>query len=176
MNISGFIINRNLKDEISTVAENLNLKLEFHSEINFEESTRSKYKSTAVFADFFFTEKGTLLFCDDQFFNQNGFSKLIRENYEGFAFRFSETAMVFNFEHYRDRGYHDNLWITYDDGFKVNMREDVGYLNMENKRIEITENTDIVFNIFSQVMEELIGENFDKVDFGATAYRYQISR
>ncbi|MCR9288432.1 MAG: hypothetical protein NXI23_13730 [Bacteroidetes bacterium] len=174
LNISGFIINRNLKNEIATVADCLNVKLRFDTESNFEAASRTKYKTADI--EFLHTEKGTLGFWDDDFFQEASISNLIKENTEGFIFRFSETAMVFMFEHFKTGGYRDSLWITYDDGFTVNMRNKKGVLRLDNKQIEVIEDRDVVFDIFSEVMQELIGVTFNTVDFGAITQRYKVSK
>ncbi|MDB4727359.1 hypothetical protein OAF63_01095 [Saprospiraceae bacterium] len=173
LNISGFIINRNLKNEIATVADCLNVKLRLDEESDFETATRTKYKTADI--EFMHTEKGTLAFWDDDYFQGTRISNLTNENTEGFIFRFSETAMVFMFEHFRGE-YGDRLWITYDDGFTVNMRHSEGVLRLKNKEIKVVENRDVVFDIFSEVMQELIGVTFNTVDFGAITQRYKVSK
>lgn len=84
MNISGFIINRNLEDEIETVADCLNVKLRLNGESNFDASTRTKLRTADI--DFLHTEKGTLAFWDDDYFRETSISKLTDENTDGFIF------------------------------------------------------------------------------------------
>lgn len=170
VNISGFVINRNLKEEIPVIEETLGIKLKFENKIHGSEASCSKYNSK--FIDIQFTEKGTLVYMDDPYFNSNGFGKLAGTDYELMSFRFSETAMVFGWQFFGNTQ-NESMWIMYDDGFKINRREKEATLNFGDKAIKISENKDIVFDVFGEITEAMIGINFNHLSEHEAA-RYSV--
>lgn len=62
-NISGIVINKNLREEIEELSKILNLNLEFVKEIDFETASEN-WKDEGII-DLYFGEDGTLIFANE---------------------------------------------------------------------------------------------------------------
>jgi hypothetical protein len=157
MNLSGIVIEGNLKNQEELLSEILGIGLEFEKEINFETAS-SNFKEEGIL-DVYFGEKGTLIFADYEICagEEYGFEKA-----KILTFSTSETSMAF--------------YLAYS----VNNRTLRNIMEFEGEKItdegekldfeEGQETSELIFDYISYVL----GEDFWEIDDSEKVYRFAI--
>lgn len=157
MNLSGIVIQGNLKNQENQISDILGLSLTFEKEIDFEMAS-SNHQEEGIL-DIYFGDKGTLIFAHQDLCSGETYGLDQRRI---LSFSISETAMAFYF------------------AYSVNNRTQRTLLEFEGERItdegeefdfeENQETSELIWEYISHVL----GEDFWEIDESAKAYRYAI--
>lgn len=157
-NISGIVINKNLKEQQQELSKMLNLDLKFSEEIDFETASEN-WKDEGII-DVYFGENGTLVFVNEDLCLGNGYSY---PDTSILTFAMSETSMAFNFE-YTENEKHIRS--------KMVVNEEV--IDEEGIKLKAEyENDDTSEHIWQQ-LSLVLGKSFWSIEPDEKAYRFLI--
>jgi len=154
-NLSGLVINKNYKNKLEELQEELGWKLTRKEEINFEQAS-SNWKENGI-CDIYFSEQGTLLFISiDKCAQSWGIN-----NANTLTFALSETSMVFNIN-YCENGIEKRSIIEIEG----NRIED------EGEKLKVEEISEAASEIIWNQIEALLGQPFWDIDLEEKAERF----
>jgi hypothetical protein len=166
-NLSGFIFNRNIKEEITDFEKDYLLVFSQPEIVSFDTVISERTYEKINYADFYYTEKGTLVFIYEG--NHSLFSNCRFSKRGGFIeFSINETSMVFTFQYYKSGQLVGVHWFEYIHNKLV----DKDRTNRPFLRYNPEE--DVTMGLFSKLTLEFIGESFKEIDNSAQSYRYNI--
>jgi hypothetical protein len=157
-NLSGIVISKNYKDNVSELQEQLGLNLELDREISFLEAS-ANWKDRRI-CDIYFGEQGTVLFVsmdmcvDECWFIEDG---------NTLTFALSETSMAFSFNYYEA-----------DKLVRAFMEVEGQRLSEEGEKLSIEETEDDSSEIIWKQLGVVLGQTFWSVNQDEKAFRYNI--
>jgi len=157
-NISGVVINKNLKGCDIELSKLLQLDLEFICEIDFETASENWKKEGII--DVYFSDCGTFIFSNFDLCNDESF--FYPESHT-LTFTYSETSMSFYF------GYSVNEKLIRS---KMSVADEIIFEQGLRLKVE-DENKDISEVIWKQI-EMVLGKSFSEINLEEKAKRYQI--
>jgi hypothetical protein len=157
-NLSGIVISKNYKDNVSELQEQLGLNLELDKEISFLEAS-ANWKDREI-CDIYFGEQGTVLFvsmdrCVDECW--------CIEDGNTLTFALSETSMAFSFSYYEA-----NKLV------RAFMEVEGQRLSEEGEKLPIEETEDDSSEIIWRQLGVVLGQTFWSVNQDEKAFRYNI--
>lgn len=154
-NISGLIIDQNLKNDLSSLEAVFDEKLVFEKEVTFEEASEN-WKDNH-YCDIYFSETGTLIFLAME---RGGF-EFYPKKHDAFSFVLSEMSMTFSIN-YVEKGVLIRSFMVAED----EVLQDEGDL-FDFETVE-EDKSEVIYKLF----ESTLGESFHEIDVEATCYRY----
>ena len=154
-NISGLIIDQNLKDDLTTLETVLGEKLIFEKEVTFEEASEN-WKDDHC-CDIYFSETGTLIFLAME---RGGF-EFYPKKQDAFSFVLSEMTMTFSIN-YVEKGVLIRSYLVAEDEV---LQDEGDLFDFENAQEDKSE-------VIYQLFEKTLGESFHAIDVEGTCYRY----
>lgn len=154
-NIAGLVISKNFEKSIENLENDLSWDIEVIEEITFEEAA-SNWTPEGEFR-LFFTERGTMIFYPHEWISEQYSSK----SATCMSYAYSATSMTF--------------FISYN-----NLEEGYGRFLIENDgEVKLAEGQEIPYEkegltadaIIFKLMDDIIGESWHNLEFGAKAYR-----
>jgi hypothetical protein len=162
-NLFGFLIKTSVQDK-TVFEQSLNLELKDAGLTFLEDAMLNKYGSP--YFDVYKTDNGTIIFCDDSYYdNDPGLAKLSLEA-DVITFNMSETSMGFFFKQF------SNGALQWEEGilFEETIRR------MGEDHLQITDKTDVVFDTFAKITTEYLGINIHQVDPAEEVRRYHATK
>lgn len=157
-NISGLIISKNYKENLSELEEILGEKLVFDKEVIYE--TGSENWKEDNYCDIYYSEKGTLIFLSME---RGGFEFYAKDS-DTFSFVLSEMSMTFAINYVKEGKLVRSI-VESEDNIMQNDGEQLEFEKSENDKSEL------IYYLF----ERLLGESFHEIDLEAKCYRYRFS-
>jgi hypothetical protein len=155
LNLSGIVIQKNLKNQEEILSEILDIGLEFEKEIDFE--TASAHQKEEGIIDVYFGKKGTLIFADSEVCAGEEYGL---EKTKILTFSTSETSMAFYLAYSLN-----NRTIRTIMEFEGEIITDDGEeLDFEDRQ----ETSELIWDFVSHVL----GEDFWEIDESEKVYRF----
>ena len=156
LNISGLVIDRNYKDEITKLETILGQKLVFEKEVIFEEATENWKEDS--YCDIYFSEKGTFILLSME---QGGF-EFYAQDQTAFSFVLSEMTMLFCVNY------------TKNETLIRSIMESEEMTENKGEPLEFEKEEQDVEGLIYHLIEKTLGESFDDIDLEAKCYRYAL--
>lgn len=156
-NISGLIINKNYKDNLSDLESILGQKLAFKKEVTYEEGSENWKEDK--YCDIYFSEKGTLIFLS----MEKGGCEYYAKDKDTFSFVLSEMTMTFSIN-YVQKGTLIRTIVEAEDELLEN----------EGSPFDFEENEEDKSELIYHLFEKTLGEDFDSIDLEVPCLRYSI--
>lgn len=162
-NLSGFLIKTPVQAN-QVLEQSLNLELKDAGPTFLEDAMLNKWGSP--YFDIYQTDKGTIVFCDDHFFdNDAGLAKL-STNGDVITFSMSETSMGFYFKKFSNGKLEWEEGVLFEETLK----------RTGDNHLGITEDTDVVFHTFAKLTTEYLGTNIHHLDLSVEVRRYHATK
>lgn len=155
LNISGIVIDKNYKDNLTELESILGEKLYFEKEVIFEEACENWKEDN--YCDIYYSEKGTLVFLSME---RGGFEFYVA-NQDSFSFVLSEMTMMFSVNYVKN----GNLIRTILETEGEVMENEGVSLDFEKDK---EDNSALIFHL----LDKTLGESFDRIDLEAKCSRY----
>ncbi len=156
-NISGIVINQNLRSNPNLLSKILGRKLYEQKEIDFE--TASENWKEPDFVDVYFSENGTLVFAEiDMCVEAHGFS-----DSNILTFALSETSMTFSIS------YTEN-----DQLIREKLEADGEIITDEGPPLAAEEDEDDMSEVIWKLIEQVLGISFHNVELEEECYRFSL--
>lgn len=155
-NISGLVINQNYDRDVKKLTNDIKFGIEIVEEISFEEAS-SNWTPDGEFR-VYFSDKATMIFFSHEWVMQQLHSKTA----DTLNYAYSATAMVFKIDFFKEGKLVRSIFEN--EGDRPIERGDPLELEKEHKTAD-----GLTFALFDQ----LLGDKFGNIDFGAKAFRCQ---
>jgi|GEM_PF-1530930 len=156
LNISGLVIDKNYKNQLSELENILGRKLVLQNEIIFEETLESWKEDT--YCDIYFSDKGTFVLLSMEI----GAFDFHAKRQTAFSFVISEMTMMFS--------------VNYTKNGRIirSIMESDEFTEKEGEPFEFEhdENEGDTQGLIYHLIEEVLGESLDEIDLVAKCYRY----
>ncbi|MDA3616233.1 hypothetical protein [Polluticaenibacter yanchengensis] len=157
-NISGIVINKNLKERKEELSKILDLNLEFDKEIDFETASEN-WKDEGII-DVYFGKDGTLIFANEDLCLGDGYSY---QETNILTFAMSETSMAFKF------GYTEN-----GKNIRSKMEVNGETFNEEGDKLEIENDEGDISEVIFKQIETILHQKFWDIQPDEKSMRYFI--
>lgn len=157
-NISGIVINKNLKTETEELSKILNFDIEFDKEIDFETASEN-WKDEGI-VDIYFGERGTLIFVNEDLCLNEGYPYPATNV---FTFAMSETSMAFIFS------YNEN-----QNNIRYKMEVNGEIIDESGIKLKKEDENNDISEVILNQLSEVLGKSFRNIEAGEKAYRFII--
>lgn len=154
LNISGLVIDKNYKNNLTELETIFGQKLVFEKEVTFEESLENWKEDS--YCDIYFSEKGTFVLLSMEI----GVFDFYAKDQIAFSFVLSEMTMMFCVNY------------TQNDELIRSVMESEEMSENEGEPFEFEKDEDDISSLIYHLIEKTLGESFDDIDLEAKCFRY----